>query len=354
MTGNRYREHRERRAVATRVAGRLLTVPDSVHRRVGGREPVNVDGRVLNRRIQTLLKLGARARQSPESVDIATMRTQLRRMTSIGMPVRTNVHATDRRIDGPHGPIPIRLYRPFDAGNVLPVIIYYHGGGWVAGDLDTHDGSCRLIADESGCAVIAVDYRMAPEDPFPLGVDDAIAAYTWVHENAIELAIDPARMGVMGDSAGGNLSAVVAQQILSSTTTPPIAQGLIYPATDMRYGGHSVESVGTGFGLTAEEIIWFRAQYAPLENWEDPRLSPALAEDLRGLAPALIITAGFDPLRDDGRSYADALTKAGVPVVYRCYDDMIHGFFGMGVLPEAYAAAIEICRAMGRLMGNRV
>lgn len=348
------RPHPERRSLVTRLAARLLTVPDGMHRRIGGREPVVVDGRVLNRRIQTMLKIGARALKPPGSVDVATMRVQMRQLAGVGMPVRTNVHVNDRRIPGPHGPIPIRLYRPFGAADLLPVILYYHGGGWVTGDLDTHDGSCRLIADESGCAVIAVDYRMAPEDPFPAGVDDAIAAYAWVHENAFELAVDATRMGVMGDSAGGNLSAVVAQQVLSMTIAPPIAQGLVYPATDMRYGGGSYESLGSGFGLTAEQMVWFRARYALPAEWEDVRMSPALADDLSGLAPALIITAGFDPLRDDGRAYADALTKAGVPVVYRCYDDMIHGFFGMGVLPEAYAAAVEICRSMGRLMGNDI
>jgi len=158
----------------------------------------------------------------------------------------------------------------------------------------------------------------------------------------------------MGDSAGGSLSAVLALEARDLKVPAPVAQGLIYPAVDMEFRSASYQSIGSGFGLDRRAVEWFRGQYVPSSaGWRSPRVSPILADNLSGLPPALIVTAGFDPLRDDGKLYADALTAAGVAVRYRCYDDMIHGFFGMGILPEGMAVATEICVAMGELMGAR-
>jgi acetyl esterase len=204
--------------------------------------------------------------------------------------------------------------------------------------------------------VVAVDYRLAPENPFPAAVHDAVAAYAWVQRHADELGIDPHRVGVMGDSAGGNLAAVVALETRNGGTgggqvLPPAAQGLVYPAVDARLDTGTVRSLADGFFLTTEAMEQARGLYLPdPEDWTAWRASPLLAEDHRGVAPALVVTAGFDPLRDDGWNYAEALRAAGVPVEYRCYDDQVHGFMGMGILPDSLALATEVCEAMGRLL----
>ena len=343
--------HNVRMSLATRVATRLLALPESVLGRLAGRRRVVRDGRVLNRRVQLLLAVGERTGRARLKFNVAAARANLRQFAQLGMPTITSVHVVDRWIPGPGGELPIRVYRKFGAAATPPAIVYFHGGGWVTGDLDTHDGTCRLLADVTGCVVVAVDYRLAPEHPFPAAIDDAVAAYVWVHRHSGELSVQPGRVGVMGDSAGGNLSAALALQARGLDVPPPAAQGLVYPAVDLEMRAASHESVGSGFGLDRAAIEWFRSQYLPSpDDWRSPRVSPLAAGDLSGLAPALVVTAGFDPLRDEGKAYADALAAAGVPVRYRCYDDMIHGFFSMGILPEGMAIATEICQAMGDLM----
>jgi acetyl esterase len=347
----------EKRSLATRVAGRLLSLPEPALAKLSGMaaEPVVRDGRVLNRRVQAMLAFGERTGQNREGGgDVEARRRDMRRLAPVGMPRRTSVRAVDRIIAGPEAAIPVRVYRRFGLGAPLPAIVYFHGGGWVTGDLDTHDGSCRLLADVTGCVVVAVDYRLAPEHPFPAAVVDALAAYEWVHRNAAELGVQPGRVGVMGDSAGGNLAAVVAQQTHRAEADgvpDPVAQCLVYPALDAHLAQPSIDTFAEGFFLTRDDMVWFRGHYLPeRESWDDVRASPLLAPDLSGLAPAAVFTAGFDPLRDEGRAYADALAQAGVPVQYRCYDDLVHGFFGMGVLPDGMAVATEICAAVGELV----
>jgi len=258
--------------------------------------------------------------------------------------------------------VPVRVYRRFGVGIGRPghrpaAIAYFHGGGWVVGDLDSHDASCRLIAAVTGCVVVAVDYRLAPEHPFPAAVEDSVAAYAWIQRNHGILGTAPGVVGVMGDSAGGNLAAVVAQETRPGRRSavddvpPPVAQCLIYPALDARFVTESFRVMGDRFFLTREGMEAFRAHYVPdPADYGDVRASPALCEDLDGLAPAVVVTAGFDPLRDEGTAYAAALAGAGVAVEYRCYDDMVHGFFGMGVVPDCLALATEVCDAMGSLM----
>ena len=359
----------ERWPVAARAVAGLLSRPELVLTVLGEREPVERDGRVLNRGVQALLALATRVdggRGGPERgtrpSDPVAMRAQLRRTTSLAMPVRTDVHAWGRLVPGPEGapPVPVRIYRRYGSGlgigggeRLLPGIVYYHGGSWVTGDLDTHDASCRLLAATARCLVVAVDYRLAPEHPFPAAVDDAVAAYAWVQRHAEELGVDPHRVGVMGDSAGGNLAAVVALETRDGggDLLPPAAQGLIYPVVDARLDTGTVRTLADGFFLTSEAMEEARRLYLPHPgDWTAWRASPLLAEDHRGVAPALVVTAGFDPLRDDGSNYAEALRAAGVPVEYRCYDDQVHGFMGMGILPDSLALATEVCDAMGRLL----
>jgi acetyl esterase len=252
--------------------------------------------------------------------------------------------------DGPHGAIPLRLYRPLKpveaAGTKLPVLVYYHGGGWVIGDLDTHDTLCRELANGSGCAVVAVDYRMAPEHRFPTAVDDSLAALRWVRREASALGLDPERIAVGGDSAGGNLAAVVALTARDAGDPPIRFQLLIYPATDMRRGAPSHTTNGTGYLLTRDTITYFHDHYIDdLKHDHDWRASPLLHGDLVNLPPALVLTAGYDPLRDEGHQYAVALTQAGNRASYLCFERQIHGFITMGRVLDEANAAVSICAA---------
>ena len=239
--------------------------------------------------------------------------------------------------------IAVRAYRPV-SGEVLPALVYFHGGGWTIGDLDTHDVLCRQLANGARCAVFSVDYRLAPEAPFPAAVEDCLAATRFVFEKSGSLKIDVSRIAVGGDSAGGNLAAVVALH----RQRPLAFQLLIYPATDQRCDTESHRRNGAGYLLTREGIEFFRRCYLPeKKHWADWRASPLLAASHAGLPPALVITAGYDPLRDEGREYAERLAQAGVEVAYREYSDMVHGFllFG-GVLDTANTAAADCCAAL--------
>lgn len=236
--------------------------------------------------------------------------------------------------------IAVRVYRP--SSDVLPALVYFHGGGWTIGDLDTHDVLCRQLAAGARCAVFSVDYRLAPENPFPAAVEDAVAATRYILSNPGPLKVDASRIAVGGDSAGGNLAAVAALELRKHGLA---YQLLIYPATDQRCEFDSHSRNGEGYLLTKQGIEFFRAGYLPKrKDWTDWRASPLLAADHRGVAPAYVLTAGFDPLLDEGRAYADKLSGAGVEVEYREYADMIHGFilFG-GVLDTANAAVAECC-----------
>lgn len=340
-------------SLAQRLLRALFALPEGWVRRWLG-PPVERDGRQLDRHVQLLLALGERSGRMRRELAVAPMRRSLRSLSALGMPKFPSIAASDRHIDGPGEPIRVRVYRAPSTPTPAPGILYFHGGGWVCGDLDSHDSSCRLLADSSGCVVVAVEYRLAPEHPYPAAVDDAVAAWTWIGEHASELAIEPGRIGVMGDSAGGNLAAVLSLAARDGGLRLPLAQGLIYPALDMEFAAASHVSVGTGFGLERRTMDWFREQYAPDPSlWREPRISPLHAPDLAGLPPALVVTAGFDPLRDDGDAYAAALARAGVAVEHRRYDDAIHGFFGMGILPGGLERAREIGAAMGAQMQHR-
>ena len=249
---------------------------------------------------------------------------------------------------GPHGAIPLRLYRPLgsSATEALPVLVYYHGGGWVIGDLDTHDTLCRELANGAGCAVVSVDYRMAPEQRFPAAVDDCIAATYWVREHADELNLDAARLAVGGDSAGGNLAAVVAITARDRGDLAVAFQLLIYPATDAHRSHPSHTENGQGYLLTSDTMDYFSGHYLPdRAQYDDWRASPLLHPDLSNLPPALVLTAGFDPLRDEGKAYAVRLTAAGNRASYVCFDREIHGFILMGKVLDEANTAVALCAA---------
>ena len=254
----------------------------------------------------------------------------------------------DLAAGGPHGSIPLRLYRPLgsSATETLPVLVYYHGGGWVIGDLDTHDTLCRELATGAGCAVVSVDYRMAPEQRFPAAVDDCIGATYWVREHAGELKLDAARLAVGGDSAGGNLAAVVAITARDRGDLAIAFQLLIYPATDQHRSHPSHAENGQGYLLTSDTMAYFTGHYLPdRAQYDDWRASPLLHPDLSNLPPALVLTAGFDPLRDEGRAYAERLTASGSRASYVCFDREIHGFILMGKVLDEANTAVALCAA---------
>jgi acetyl esterase len=255
----------------------------------------------------------------------------------------------DRTVPGAEGEIKARVYRPEGEGP-FPTVVFFHGGGWVIGDLDTHDNMARSVCRGSEAVVISVDYRLAPEHPFPAAADDAVASARWVAQHLDEFGGDD-RLAVAGDSAGGNLAAVVAQQ-LHADGTPLAAQFLLYPAVDVEGEYPSRLENAKGYFLEQDTMDWFYGHYvATGHHAADPRLSPLHGPDLSGLPPALVVTAEFDPLRDEGEAYAQALEAAGVPAEARRYDGLIHGFFDMGaVSPAAEAAIEESCARFGELL----
>jgi acetyl esterase len=256
--------------------------------------------------------------------------------------------------EGPAGPIAIRLYRAHAAkdGDMQPALVYFHGGGWVIGSLDSHDGVCRQLATHSGCTILSVDYRLAPEHKFPAAVDDAIAATAWVSAHATRLGVDRNRLGVGGDSAGGNLAAVVAQHARDHGGPNLRFQLLIYPACDMGMGHPSITEFAEQLPLTRSTMKWFVDLYlrgaADVGDW---RASPLQARALTNLPPAYVLTAGYDPLRDEGEAYAAALKAAGVPVEANRFPGQIHGFLNMGkFIPEAAEAVREMGAALKRAL----
>ncbi|TWO68103.1 alpha/beta hydrolase [Caenimonas sedimenti] len=259
----------------------------------------------------------------------------------------------DLAIPGTGGPIPARLIRPPGSGNDerLPVLVFFHGGGWVIGDLDTHDTLCRELANGAGCAVLSVDYRLAPEHRFPAAAEDAIAALGWVASNAAALSLDASRMAVGGDSAGGNLAAVAALAARDSGGPQLRFQLLIYPVTDLRRGSDSYRARATGYTLGADSMAYFCTHYLGegeaglVTDW---RASPLLHPDLSRLPPALVLVAEYDPLHDEGVQYAHALSAAGSPATLVNFARQMHGFILMGAVIDEANTAVQLCAAQLR------
>ena len=261
----------------------------------------------------------------------------------------------DGKFAGPGGNIGYRRYKPIGASDgLLPTLVYYHGGGFVIGTLETHDSTCRRLANKSRCQVIAIDYRLAPEHPFPAPIDDGVAAFRHIRDNAVALGAEPTRLAVGGDSAGGAIAAVVCQAVRDAHEAGPAFQMLIYPATDSSRQSASRQAFSEGYFLTKELIDWFWKAYVPADtDLADLRLSPLLAKDLAGLPPAFVLTAGYDPLRDEGRAYAERLIESGVKTTYVNYPGTIHGFFSLTrFLSQGLKANDEAAAVLGAHFGT--
>jgi acetyl esterase len=296
----------------------------------------------------TDLGLGFSPDSTPES-----MRAAIDGATG-GLPVH-DVHAVeDREVPGPAGSIPVRVYRP-SADAQLPIVVWFHGGGWVIGSLETHDNLCRLLCDDARVIVVSVDYRLAPETKFPGAAEDCVAAWVWLNEHASELGGDAHKIAVGGDSAGGNLAAVVALVAREQGLPVPALQLLVYPVTDYEFDNPSMIDNAEGYFLRTAAMRWFFDQYAGTpDDFADWRMSPLRAPDLAGLPAALVITAEYDPLRDQGEAYAQRLRDAGVPTQSVRADGLFHGFFGMHTfLPPARGAWDTAIGALRAAFGSR-
>ena len=281
-----------------------------------------------------VVRLGAEAPE-PWEQPLATLRDDyLASVPALFGPVDEVAAVEDTAADG----VPVRIYRP--GPEARAALVYLHGGGWVIGSVETHDPVCRRLAARAGCTVVSVDYRLAPEHPFPAAVEDAWTAFAWLAQNADALGLDRARLAVGGDSAGGNLAAVVARRARDRGIALAF-QLLVYPALDHAFGTASYREHGDGLNLTRAEMEWYWQQYLGGRDGGDPDASPLRAGDLGGVAPALVLTAGFDPLRDEGEAYAERLAAAGVPAQVLRYPGLIHGFLRMRAAVDAAAAALD-------------
>ena len=338
-------------SLSERALGALLRsvagLPSRAKRAIAG-QPARLDGQQLDLDVQFLLRLAALV-PPPAKSSVEDVRRRSRRTAAVlaGPPIPMR-KVESLAISGSERGLGARLYTPPSGRAPLPLLVYFHGGGWVGGDLDTHEAPCRLLAAGAGALVLSVDYRRPPEHPFPAAVDDALAATRWAAGHASELGADPGRIAVGGDSAGGNLAAVVSRLARESGAPPPVLQLLLYPVTDVSRKRPSYRLFGEGFFLNEEDMDWYRDRYLPdPAAFSDPRASPLLAEDLAGLPPAYVATAGFDPLRDEGEAYAEGLRAAGVAVALHRHGGLTHGFaMYPGLVPEARAAMLETVGAL--------
>jgi len=350
-TGVRYARAVSLRSDAVRLAARaVLGASRRVH---SGPLPINDRGEALDAHVAALIRLAA-GRPPLSSLPTGRARAEMdgfMRMTDV--PRVAIPRVTDRRIDGPHGAIPIRVYVPNERAQRQPMLVWFHGGGFVIGSLDGYDRVLRHLCRHAGVVVVSVDYRLSPEARFPVAFEDSLAAARWAFASAPSLGADPSRIALGGDSAGGNLAASVAIALRDEHRRDPRApmprmQLLVYPATDLRRQFASHRTLGEGYLLTRDMIAWFMERYLRSKDDErDPRASPLLAADHRDLPPAWITVAGFDPLRDEGEAYAEALRASGGRVEMRYEPSLIHGFFTMGgLIPRAAECVDAAARAL--------
>lgn len=294
------------------------------------------------------------ARVNPPAVETLSPEEARAQMTPPARPLPEVAHIEQRRIGGPGGDIPLRIYTPatrtLDPGDGRPLLLFFHGGGWVVGDLETHDGLCRHLANASGAVTVAVDYRRAPEHKYPAAAEDAYAATLWAARNASELGAEN-RLVVAGDSAGGNLAAVAALMARDRGGPPLAQQVLLYPVTDCAFDTPSYLEYAEGFFLTRSAMKWFWEQYVSTPQQAlEPYASPLRCADLSGLPPAVVLTAECDVLRDEGEAYAARLQQAGVPVELRRFPGMIHGFVRR---TDVFPQALEAIAFLGQRIGRR-
>lgn len=324
-------------------------LPHGLLRVLVGR-PVRIDGQELDVEVQLVLKLLALVGEPPlETLGVPDARDQIADDAQSFEGPKVEVgHIEEITVPGAVGPLAARLYVPDGVGEVGGLLVYFHGGGFVVGDLETHDNTCRFVARKGRVRVVAVDYRRAPEHPFPAASEDAFAAFRFAAEHASELGADPARIAVGGDSAGGNLAAGVALRATGDNGPVPAFQLLFYPWLDLSTKRESYRLFGDGFFLTEGQLDWYKGHYlSDLSDALDPRCSPLLAEELGGIAPAFIATAGFDPLRDEGEDYAQRLSRSRVPVALRRHPGLVHGFVNaVGIGHVGREALLEAAGAL--------
>ncbi len=291
----------------------------------------------LDPQVKTVLDQMASLNGPPiQELGVTEARALLESLAAIGGPPAEVASVEDRTFSGPAGDVPVRIYRPTDDAGPQPVLVWFHGGGWVLGSIEGSDLTCRNLAAQSGVVIVSVGYRLAPEHPYPSGLDDCYAALVWVTATAGDLGVDPDRVAVGGDSAGGNLAAVVALAARDRGGPAVRFQLLVYPVTDALMSHPSVRDNGQGYMLTDDSMKWFIELYlGERGDPKDPLVSPVYADDLSGLPPALVITAEYDPLRDEGEAYGTRLQQDRVAAKVSRYDGMIHGFFSMGAIVDA-------------------
>jgi acetyl esterase len=331
-----------------RVLRTLVGLPATWALRLSGGAALRGDDGILDPTVQLILAL--HRRRGFAGMTAATpelTRRLMRQQAAVVAGVPTPVgEVTDLVVQGAEGPLPARLYTPPETTGPRPLLVFFHGGGFVACDLDSHDEPCRLLCRHTGASVLSVDYRLAPEHPFPAAVEDAYAATQWALAHAAELGADPARVAVGGDSAGANLSTVACLLAVRRGAPSPAAQLLIYPPTDHNTPWQSRKAFAQGLLLTGEDIAFFHFHYAAGDDPDDERHSPLRSADLTGLPPAVVVTASFDPLRDEGEAYAEALRAAGNQVVAWRVPGMIHGFLNLTMVSRAaHDAVVEIAGA---------
>jgi acetyl esterase len=332
------------------ITSLLLKLPDPILLAMSGGKPVIRDGLTLDARFQFIAALVAKRPPPPVlTPDFARQGTEIL-TTLFGGPLEAGVSCQDRTLELSGRTIGARSYRPSNQNAQAPLMVFYHFGGGVVGSLETCHAFCSILAKTIGCPVLSIDYRLAPEHPWPAGLDDAIDSYVWACEHAQEFGAPNGTVAVGGDSMGGNFSAILAQEMQRRELPQPFLQLLIYPATTILATDGSMQSCADAYPLTADIMAWFMANYLPKPDLgQDVRVSPALAESLSGLAPAIVITAGHDPLRDQGKAYAEALEAADVKVHYQCYESLAHGFTAYtGAVPAADRACREIAAVAAR------
>ncbi len=333
------------------MARLMDALPDRAATRFSGGTRT-VDGQVLEPHLAMVLALNGRIRPDRDTASVDEQRAAMRASAAVaaGVPITVGP-VSELTVDGAEGPLAARHYAPPSGSPNRPLLVFFHGGGWVVGDLETHDQPCRILAKFSDVHVLSVEYRLAPEHPYPAAVDDAVAAFAWAVAHAAELGADPTRVAVGGDSAGGNLAAVVSQVTRDSGTAMPVAQLLLYPGTDASVDRPSKSLFADGFFLTRTAMDWYWDTYSAGGDRTDPKLSPLCASTLEGLPPAILTTAAFDPLRDEGEAYAEALRAAGVKVVLRRAPGLVHGYFNMtGVHRASLDESLAVAGALGALL----
>ena len=331
------------------VARSLKNLPEGVKARLAGGPPVVIDGQTLDRDVQVMLAVQEKLGEAPmESLPLDQARRYYEReFCAIAPPAEPVYHVEELTLPGPAGEVPARLYSPPPADEGLPMLVHFHGGGHVVGSPDTCDHASRLVVRGAGAAVLAVDYRMGPENPMPASAEDCEAAFRFAVENADRFGVDPERVAVGGDSAGGNLGAVVSQAMKAAGGPMPAFQWLIYPSTALGTRTRSYELFEDGFLLTGDLMEWFQSNFLAGGDRSDLRASPLHAEDLSGLPPAYVATGGFDPLRDEGEQYAARLREAGVPVALQRFETLPHAFANLtGISPAAHDAMQQAVGAL--------